>query len=502
MTNLQQQLDDLKFRLGEVHDLGAAASVLNWDQSCYMPPKGARARGEQLSTLSSLAHRLFTAPAVGGLLEALDARRDQLAPGDAALVRETRYDYDRSTRLPEDFVRRFSEAQSHGFNVWMEAKPKSDWKSFQPAFATLVEMLREKAALLGHTGSPYNALLEDYERGMTAERLRPLFADLAVRQKALVEALVASPHQPRLDWTAGPWSLEGQTRFSRGVLEAMGYDFAAGRRDAAPHPFCTCFDVDDVRITYRHDEDDLFSALMGDMHECGHALYDMGYPVEFRRTPLCGAPGLGIHESQSRLWENIVGRSRPFWSHFLPALRGAFPGRLDAIDEDTLVHSLNEVRPSLIRVEADEVTYNLHIIIRFELEVDLMEGKLAVADVPDAWNAKYKHYLGLDVPDHRRGCLQDIHWSEGMVGYFPTYALGNLYSAQLFQALQRAIPSVWGEVAAGRLGGIRDWLRANVHRIGRTKTAPEIIRDATGSAPEATAYIQYLETKYRALYRL
>ena len=502
MPNTKQLLDDLKSRLGEVHDIGAAASVLNWDQSCYMPSKGARARGEQLATLSSLGHRLFTAAEIGDLLAVLESQREHLAPGDVALVRETRYDYDRSTRLPEDFVRRFSEAQSRGFNVWSEAKPKSDWKAFQPAFATLIDLLREYAGLMGYSGSPYNALLEGYERGMTAEKLRPLFADLAARQKALVEAIVASPRQPRLDWAQGPWPLEGQTRFSRVVLEAMGYDFNAGRRDAAPHPFCTCFDIDDVRITYRHDEDDLFSALMGDMHEGGHALYDMGYPAEYRRTPLCGAPGLGIHESQSRLWENIIGRSLPFWAHFLPALRQSFPGRLDAIDEETLVHALNEVRPSLIRVEADEVTYNLHIIIRFELEVDLIEGKLAVADVPEAWNAKYKHYLGLDVPDHRRGCMQDIHWSEGMVGYFPTYALGNLYSAQLFAALEHALPFVWNDVAEGRLGGVRDWLREHVHRVGRTKTAPEIIRDATGSAPGTTAYINYLESKYGSLYGL
>lgn len=502
MTPLPQLLDDLKQRLAEVHDIGAAASVLNWDQSCYMPPKGARARGEQLATLSSLQHRLFTDARVGELLDQLHERGENLAPGEAALVRETRHDWQRATRVPEDFVRRLVEAQSNGFNIWSEAKPKSDWKSFLPAFARLIELLREKAALLGHEGSPYNALLDGYERGMTAERLRPLFADLAARQRALVQAIVASPHQPRLEWTKGPWPLEGQTRFSNAVLKAMGYDFAAGRRDAAPHPFCTHFDIEDVRITYRHDEDHLFSALMGDMHECGHALYDMGYPAEWRRTTLCDAPGLGIHESQSRLWENIIGRSRPFWSHFLPTLRAAFPGRLDAIDEDTLVHALNEVRPSLIRVEADEVTYNLHVIVRFELEVDLIEGKLAPADVPEAWNAKYKHYLGLDVPDHRRGCMQDIHWSEGLVGYFPTYALGNLYAAQLFEAIERAMPFVWNDIAAGKLGGVREWLREHVHRIGRTKLAPEIVRDATGSAPGTEAYMRYLESKYGALYRL
>jgi carboxypeptidase Taq len=286
------------------------------------------------------------------------------------------------------------------------------------------------------------------------------------------------------------------------VLEAIGYDFNRGRRDPAPHPFCTDFDIDDVRITTRHCEDLLFSSVMAELHEAGHALFEMGLPREWRRTTLCSAPGLGIHESQSRLWENIVGRSRPFWRHFFPMLRAEFPTEMAHLTAEDAYAAANEVRPSLIRVEADEVTYNLHVVIRFELETALIEGNLSVADLPAAWNEKYRDYLGIDVPSDADGCMQDVHWSEGLIGYFPTYALGNLYSAQLWEKLEADTPDVWQRVESGDFSPILSWLREHVHRVGRRRLGPQIVEDATGRAPEAEPYLRYLEKKYGELYGL
>ena len=496
-----EKMESFRRRLGEVMDIGAASGLLQWDQETYMPPKGAEARGQQIATLSALAHRLFTDKGLGEELRALGARED-LEPDEAKLVEVVQHDYDRETKLPEEFVEAFALEQSRAFTTWVKAREQSDFGMFEPRLEAIVELVRRKAELLGYEESPYDALLDEFERGMTAGRLKVIFGELAERQSALLARIMDSPNQPDTSWLETTWDTGAQEAFAVGVLSDMGYDWEAGRQDKSVHPFTIGFGLNDVRITTRLSETEPFSGLMGSVHEGGHALYGQGHHPVDERTPLLDGASLGVHESQSRMWENIIGRSLPFWKHYAGKLRALFPEQLKSVSAEQIHQAINRVRPSLIRTEADECTYNLHVIIRFEIEVGLVEGALAVADVPGAWNAKMKEYLGIEPPDDARGCLQDIHWAHGAIGYFPTYALGNLYAAQLFEAIERERPEVWREVEAGQFGGLLAWLRERVHRHGRRKLPVEIIRDATGEEPGAEAFMRYLERKFGALYGL
>jgi carboxypeptidase Taq len=498
MSNTDLQV--LRERLGEVADISSALSLLHWDQEVYMPPKGAMARGQQIATLSALSHRLFTAKEMGTLLEDLREQADHMQPDDAKLVEETLYDYRRATCLPEKFVHAFAEECSNAYEAWVVARKESRFAFFQPHLEKLVTLLRQKADLLGYNGSPYNALLEDYERGMTAEELSRIFGDLAVKQSALIERIMASPKRPDIGWLSQRWDESAQWDFTLKVLADMGFDFEAGRQDKSVHPFTTKFDLRDVRVTTRVDPEDLFSALFGSIHEGGHALYEQGILEKDRRTTLGDAPSLGIHESQSRMWENMVGRSLPFWKYYTPHLRQRYPDQLKGVSPEQVYQAVNHVEPSLIRVEADECTYNLHIILRFEIEVALIEGSIRTAEVPEVWNAKVKQYLGLEVPNDAKGCLQDIHWSHGGMGYFPTYALGNLYAAQMFEKITEEIAGLWNQIEEGQFGGLLFWLRQNVHSLGRRKTASEIVKDSTGHPPGSEAFLAYLEKKYGTLY--
>lgn len=496
------RMDEIRFRLGELADVQAALALLHWDQEVYMPPKGAAARAMQLATLSAMAHRMLTNPALRMQLEAARDDNDALVPSDTKLVSETLYDIERATKLPEKFVHRLAEETSKAYEVWTRARADSDFEQFRPNLETLVQLKREEADLLGYEGSPYNALLEGFERGMTAERLKEIFAPLAAEQSRLVERIMASPHQPDMTWEDREWDEQARWDFTLRVLNDMGYDFEAGRQDRSVHPFTTSFDIQDVRVTTRFMPRSFYSGLMGSVHEGGHALYTQGHDPADRRTPLADGPSLGMHESQSRMWENMIGRSLPFWRHYAPIAREYFPEALHGVTPEQLYAGANRVEPSLIRVEADECTYNLHIILRFELELALLEGELAVADVPEAWNMKMKDYLGVDVPTDAEGCLQDIHWSHGALGYFPTYALGNLYAAQLFETIEQAIPDLWARVESGDFAPLLAWLREHVHRYGRRRLAPEIVRDATGSEPSSEPYLRYLKRKFGGLYRL
>jgi carboxypeptidase Taq len=437
---------------------------------------------------------------MGELLERL-SDAGALDDTEAALVRETRHDYRRATCLPESFIREFAAAQAEAYVAWEEAREESDFARYRPHLERMFDYARRVAEYIGYEGSPYNALLDEYERGMTAERLTPLFATLASRQKDLVARIMAAP-QPDLAWTRRQWNEQAQWDFGMKVLEDMGYDLGAGRQDKSAHPFTTTFDVQDVRVTTRVHADQMFSALYSTLHEGGHALFEQGFRLSDRRTVLADSPSLGLHESQSRLWENVIGRSRPFWEHYAPQMKLLFREELRGITAEQLWRASNAVSPSLIRVEADEVTYNLHIIIRFELELAMLEGRMKVADLPEAWNAKYKEYLGIDVPDDANGCLQDVHWSGASIGYFPTYTLGNLYGAQMLERILADIPDLWERVGRGDLVTLREWLRVNVHQHGRRVTAPALIEQLTGRAPEPEPYLRYLETKYAELYNL
>ena len=495
-------LGQLRERLGEYVDLRHAGALLHWDQEVFMPPKGAEARGRQLATLSGLAHRFFTAPETGDLLKALEDRRDSLDPDAAKLVEVASYDYGRATRLPEAFVREFAEEQSKAYHVWVKARKESDFRQFEPNLARIVELNRRKADYMGYEGTPYNALLEDYERGVTAETIAPIFETLAREQRDLVQRITNASQRPRAPWLKRDWSEDAQWAFSIRILEDIGYDMEAGRQDRSVHPFTTAFDVNDVRITTRLAKDDPFSGLMGSLHEGGHALYEQGYSAKDWRTPLAGPVSLGIHESQSRMWENCVGRSLPFWERYAPVMREYFPEALEGVGAEQIYAAVNTVEPSLIRVEADECTYNLHIILRFEIERALIEGELAVADVPAAWNGKVSDFLGLETPDDARGCLQDIHWSHGAMGYFPTYALGNLYAAQILERILEELPGLWDHVRAGEFQPLLQWLRARIHQQGRRYTAAEMIAEVTGKPPESGPFLRYLAEKYTPLYGL
>lgn len=495
-------ISELRQRLGEITDVDSAISLLRWDQETYMPPKAAPGRGQQLATLAALHHRLFTAPEMGRLISELREVSDQLDPDDAKLVEVAYYDYDRANKLPESFVQTFAEEQSKAFHAWVKAREQADFPMFQPHLERLVELLIQKADLLGYEESPYDALLEDYERGMTARQLRAIFGELAEKQSALVDQVVHARRQPDAAWLEQDWSEPAQWDFTLRVLRDMGYDLEAGRQDRSVHPFTTHFDLFDVRVTTRLNPKDLFSALMGSIHEGGHALYDQGFQEKDRRTPLAQGVSLGIHEAQSRMWENLVGRSLPFWNYYAPLLRERFPGQLDGVSPEQVYAAINRVRPSFIRVEADECTYNLHVILRFETEFALIQGDITVAQVPELWNAKMKQYLGLDVPDDAKGCLQDIHWSYGSIGYFPTYTLGNLYAAQLFEKILEDIPELWSHIEQGDFTQLLGWLREHVHRHGRRKLAPKLVRDITGADPSSKPYLDYLQNKYRALYDL
>ena len=498
----QPELAELRRHLGEIADINSAIALLQWDQETYMPPRAAPGRGQQLATLSALAHRMFTAPAVGDLLKGLHDRAGNLTAADAKLVDVTLYDYERAKKLPESFVQEFEREKSKGYESWVKARKENDFPSFEPSLTRLIELQKQKAEYLGYEGSPYNALLEDYERGMTTDALRDIFDVLAQRQSALVKRIVNASRQPDTRWLERDWDEKQQWELTMRIVRDMGYDLDAGRQDRAVHPFTTSFDLYDVRITTRFDSRSPFSALMGSMHEGGHALYEQGFRPEDRRTPVADGTSLGIHESQSRLWENLIGRSLPFWKHYTAILQEHFPGHLDRITPDHVYSTLNRVSPSLIRVEADECTYNLHIIIRFEIEVGLLEGEIQVSEIPEVWNERVKQYLGLEVPDDTQGCLQDIHWSHGCMGYFPTYALGNLYASQLFEKIQEDVPGLWEQVEAAEFSGLLQWLRSHIHQYGRRKSAPELIRDITGREPSSAAYLEYLEGKYGGLYGL
>ncbi len=494
-------LEEFRKKMGEVIDINVARAVLQWDQEVYMPPKAGEARGQQLATLSALAHRIFTDTKVGNLISAL-ANDTSLDADAKKLVDETQHDYENAMKLPEAFVETFALEQSKAYDAWIEARKTADFKTFQPHLETLVELLKQKAEYFGYEDSPYNGLLDEYERGMSVKKLRTIFDELAEKQSALVKRIVQSPHQPDTGWLDQTWDVDKQWDLTVDVLKDMGYDFEAGRQDKSVHPFTTNFDLYDVRVTTRLHEKELFSALTGSIHEGGHALYEQGFRPEDRRSVLAQAPSLGIHESQSRMWENMIGRSLPFWKHYTGAYQAKFKGQLDSITPEQMHRAINRVEPTFIRVEADECTYNLHVILRFEIEVALIEGDIEVADVPAVWNEKIKAYLGLDVRDDTQGCLQDIHWSHGAMGYFPTYALGNLYAAQLFEQIEKDTPTLWQDVEAGEFGQLLSWLREHVHQYGRRKMAEEIVHDATGFEPSPAPYLRYLEGKYSALYDL
>ena len=508
MADSPQSLIDLRSKLKQIHHLRDAAALLSWDQETYMPYGGGEARADQIATLQTLAHQQFVSPDIADwLAELIDPVtglvHKHLASWDEstkAFVRETWRDFSKAKKLPSEFVNRLERECSLAQQVWVEARERNDFAHFLPHLRAIVALKHEEVQYRGFTDSPYNALLDTYEPGATVADLKPLFTALREGLTTILQQINSAASKPDDRILYQAYDQEKQIAFSKRVLTGMGYDFHRGRLDLSAHPFTTSFHPTDVRVTTRVFEKDLPSCLFSAIHEGGHAIYDQGLPQEHYGTPLGESISLGIHESQSRLWENCVGRSSAFWQHFFPLLQETFPEQLGAISLHEFYAAINTVKPSLIRVEADEVTYNLHIMVRFEIELDLMEGRVQVEDLPALWNAKMQEYLGIVPERDAEGVLQDVHWSFGAIGYFPTYTLGNLYAAMLYQQAKTDMPELEKQIAQGNLLPLKEWLNQKIHRWGRQWQAQELIQRITGKSLEAQPFLQSLRQKMQGVY--
>jgi carboxypeptidase Taq len=499
---MEKKLEQLKAILAEILDLSYTAALLGWDQQTYMPPGGAEARGNQLALLGRLVHERATSSELGKLLDELKPYTASLDPDsdDARLVKVTARGYEKAIRVPTKHVVEFSQVTTLGQQAWVEARAKSDFSIFRPHLEKIVALRQEYASFFPNFEHPYDALLDDFEPNMKTADVKAIFDGLRPRQVELIKAIAGKPlvddsflHQP--------FDEKKQWNFGVEVITKFGYDWNCGRQDKAPHPFTTSFGIHDVRITTRVAPDFINSMLFGTMHECGHALYGQGVPPELERTGLEGGASLAVHESQSRMWENLVGRSFPFWQYFYPRLQEIFP-QLAGVPLEKFYKGINKVQPSFIRVEADEATYNLHIMLRLEMEIALLEGKVAAKDMPDLWNAKMQEYLGVTPPNDAKGVLQDIHWSGGSIGYFSTYALGNLISVQLWEKINQDIPDLVEQIRQGKFETLLGWLREKIHRHGGKFEPQELVQKVTGSKIDPAPYVRYLTKKYSEIYNL
>ncbi len=484
--------------------IGRIQHLLEWDEHTKMPQAGAAYRADQMAFLAGLVHQKQTAPEIGEWLDELVDSEFTADPKSdiGANVYHLKRDYEKQTKLPQDLVEQLTRACAVGQQVWIEARKADDFEQFRPKLEEIVRLKREQAAALGYEATPYDPLLDEYEPGETTVNVARVLSELRDALVPLVQAIADSSQRPDVSILARKYSIDVQEAFGEQVAEQIGFDFGAGRLDVTAHPFCTGLGPGDVRITTRYDEHAFSDAFFSILHEVGHGLYDQGLPREHYGLPIGEDVSLGIHESQSRLWENQVGRSHAFWEHFYGAAQQAFPDALGDVAVSTFYGAINDVRPSLIRVEADEVTYNLHILIRFELEQALIEDRLQVADLPGAWNEKYERFLGITPPNDAEGVLQDVHWSAGLFGYFPTYALGNLYAAQFFDQAKEDLPILEADIRRGDFSALLSWLRANIHQHGRRYTPAELVERVTSSPLQHDALMSHLNEKYGEIYGL
>tara|TARA_B100001123_G_scaffold371824_2_gene435326 strand:+ start:32425 stop:33927 length:1503 start_codon:yes stop_codon:yes gene_type:complete len=494
--------ESLLGRLKEIDLIGQIGSLLGWDQEVMMPPSAAPLRAEQLAWISKTAHERLTDPKIGDLLGEIE-HSSELDDVQLANIRLARESYDRATKLPTEFVEEMAKHRSKSLISWTEAREKDDFSIFRDDLSLAIEHARMKADFLGYEHLRYDALLDLYESGLTVERLDPLFFGLRENVAPLIKAVVEEGKRPDMSWIEdNSWSQKAQEELSQSVSEAIGFNFSSGRRDLSTHPFCGGPNPDDVRWTTRYSESEPFGSLFGSMHETGHGTYEQGRPRNLDFQPAGKANGLGMHESQSRLWENQVGRSREFCEWSLSLWKEFFPENMDGVDGEKLWQSVNLVEPGLIRVDADEATYNLHIMIRYEIEKRLISGDLDVDDLPDAWDEMYHEFLGIKSPNRSQGVLQDIHWSMGAIGYFPTYTLGNLYAAQLLEAARKDLPNHDDQIRSGEFGPLLNWMRENVHGRGSVLKPADLIEEATGSPPSPDAFVRYLSSKVESLYEV
>jgi carboxypeptidase Taq len=490
--------EEYRRQLSRISDVAYSAAVLSWDQETYMPEGSAGLRAQQLSTLAGISHEMAVSDELGKLLEELEADKS-LDEKQAANVKQTLKDYRKAKKYTTAFVEEMSRSVSEAFNAWQEAKAKSDFSIFAPKLKKLVELKRRECEMLGYKDHPYDALLDAHEPGLTTAEVETLFDEVRKELVPFVKKIASMPeHSAEILHRHYPKS--AQWDFSMHVLRSLGFDLTTGRQDLSTHPFTINFGPTDVRVTTRVDENNLSDCVSSTIHECGHALYEQGLPSEEYGLPSGEYVSLGIHESQSRLWENNVGRSLEFWKGMFPALQQQFPEQLKNATAEDIFSAINVVKPSLIRINADELTYHFHVIVRFETEKLLFENKLQVEEIPAFWNQRYKDYLGIDVQNDSEGCLQDVHWSHGSFGYFPTYSLGSFYAAQLFASAKKAIPSLEKEIEGGNYSSLLSWLRENIHRHGKRYPAKELCERVTGEPLRFSHFMEYAKTKYGKLY--
>lgn len=496
-VSMPTALDQLKTKLFDVNALNAAMAMMDWDQQTYMPKGGANARAEHTSILARMAHEAFVSEETQ---RALEEAAKEVVPGtdDEAMIRIVQRDMKLRTKFPSELVARKSKLSAEGHEAWVEARSDNNFAKFAPILEELFEITKEEANLLGYQDHIYDALIDMYEEGATHAQCQSIFDEIRGPIVQLVKEIKDSPHQPDDKFLYGEWPNEKQRAFTEWLLKEIGFDLERGRQDTAPHPFCTGWSIGDIRLTTRF-KDYLPSSIFGTLHEAGHGMYEQGSPMAWDRTPLAGGVSLGVHESQSRLWENIVGRSEAFIGWMRPTFANYFP-ELGNADTKSLYRSINKVEPSFIRVEADEVTYNLHIMVRFEVECAVLEGKLAIKDMPDFWNSKYEEYLGITPRTDSEGCLQDVHWSMGSIGYFPTYTMGNLLSYQFWNCLEKDLGDTDTLIASGNFKPILSWLVDKIYRHGAKIPPQELVPMVTGKAMGAADYLSRLSEKYRNVY--
>jgi carboxypeptidase Taq len=488
-------------RMQEIKDLDGVLGLLSWDEETYAPAGARASRGAQTATVEAIRHQRLTDPKLGGLIEQLAVTQGLGVERDA-MVKRLRRRRDLATKVPESLVKAFAEQRSLSLDAWQRAKKSGDYATFEPHLDKILELLRMRADAIGYAGGErYDALLDEYEPGMRVASLRPVLEALRSGLVPIVESILGKRSAARFSFLENQtYEEEAQWKLSLRLLKDLGFDFEHGRQDRSTHPFTGACAETDVRLTTRIFEDNPLSSFFSTVHECGHGLYEQGFPRAFYRTAIAEAPSMGIHESQSRLWENQVGRSRAFWRHYLPVLRAQFPSQLGGVGVEDMYRAVNVVQATPIRVESDEVTYNLHILVRFELELALLSDDLRAKDLPAAWSDKMERYLGIRPVNDAEGCLQDIHWGWGAIGYFPTYSLGNLYAAQLMAAYEKEHALVWQEIERGQFGHLLEWLRDRIHSKAHLHSAQETVRAAVGRDLEVQTFLDYLKKKYGELY--
>jgi len=499
LRGVHEAYGELKERLAEIHDLQKAGGLLAWDQQVKMPAGGGRVRAEQLATLGRIAHEAFTSDEIGRLLERLGpwGESQPYDSDEASLVRVARHDWEKARHVPSELRAAMSRASSLALPVWAEARRTSDYGLFRPHLETNLALRRRYVECFDDYDEPYDVLLDDFERGMTAAEVRIVFERLKQEQIPLVADAARNGDRPARD---RHFPIDRQHDFELRVLERFGFEAGSWRLDPTVHPFASSIGINDIRLTTRYHETNL-DGLFASMHECGHGLYEHGVSPDLERTLLARGTSLGLHESQSRLWENLVGRSLPFWRFFYPQLQEHFPEALGDVDLDEWFASVNWVHPSFIRVEADEATYNLHVILRFELEQELLSGDVGLDELPEVWNDRMQRYLGVEPPELRLGVLQDMHWAAGHIGYFATYALGNVISAQIWERVKQELPNVEDGFADGEFGPLREWLTENLYRHGRKFTPKETLERLVGGPIDPDPYLRYLSGKLASLPR-